>query len=417
MKVTFCAYDWPPFVGGCNTWLQRLLPELRSRHIESQVLFITLASESECTLLSDLRQKGFNCSVIPNPHYTEHRGRWILEKLAQDPPDIFVPNLMVPAFYIAGYLKQIGIPTIGVLHADEDYYWGISQEFVFGQPEYRLSCIVSVSRAMEKEIVRQNPRETLVERIPYGVPIPTQVASPPETQLKIAYLGRLVEIQKQISQVTRALCRAVREVPETKAVIYGDGEDRPAVEQILQSEGAGLPIELGGAIANEKVQSHLLNCHVLVLLSDFEGLPIAVLEAMACGVVPICLKIDSGIPELIEHEVTGLIVQDRGDDFVAAVRRLRENPELWQRLSQAARAKIEAEYSSKVCADRYVQLFHQLQPNVGVSRQINVPKQIKLPPVAPIFASQDSREPSIYQRTYQKSRMLAGRLKNHLLPI
>ncbi|MDJ0531158.1 MAG: glycosyltransferase family 4 protein [Xenococcaceae cyanobacterium MO_207.B15] len=417
MKLTFCTYDWHNFFSGPNTWLRRLLPELRKRDIECEVLFINLSPPQECTLFPFLQSLGFVCKSIPEPHYTEQRVQWILTELAKNPPDVFVPDYVIPAFYAGKWIKEAGIPTVGVLRSDDDYYRGIAAEFVLGLPDYQLSSIVCVSRMLEKSIVQYNIPKILVERIPSGVPLPASVTSYPQTKLKIAYLGRLVEVQKQISQVTHALCRAVKEIPNTEAVMYGDGADRPAVEQILQSEGAGLPIELVGAIANEQVQSHLLTCHVLVLLSDFEGLPVAVMEAMACGVVPICLQIDSGIPELIEHEVTGLIVSDRGDDFVAAVRRLREEPELWQRLSQAARAKIEAEYSFKICVDRYIKLFHKLQPNMGVARQINVPKQVKLPPVAPIFAGHDCREPSIYQKTYQKSRILAGRLKNHLLPI
>ena len=53
------------------------------------------------------------------------------------------------------------------------------------------------------------------------------------------------------------------------------------------------------------------------------GLPIALIEAMACGVVPICLQTRSGF---VEHGVTGLLVRDRGKDFIAAVQRLRQEP-------------------------------------------------------------------------------------------
>ena len=50
-------------------------------------------------------------------------------------------------------------------------------------------------------------------------------------------MGRLAEEAKRISEVTRALCRAVREVPGTEAKIYGDGPERLVVEQILREEG------------------------------------------------------------------------------------------------------------------------------------------------------------------------------------
>ena len=129
--------------------------------------------------------------------------------------------------------------------------------------------------------------------------------------------------------------------------------------RIIKEEGA-TPVRLAGIVDAKRVQDELLACHVFALLSDFEGLPISLLEAMACGVVPICLNIRSGVPELIEHDVTGLLVDDRGDHFVNAVRRLRNEPGLWARLSRGARAKIEHGYSCAAVAGDWVQLFETL---------------------------------------------------------
>ena len=96
--------------------------------------------------------------------------------------------------------------------------------------------------------------------------------------------------------------------------------------------------------------------HVLVLLSDFEGLPIALMEGMACGLVPVCFKMRSGIPELVEDGVTGLLVSDRGDEFVRAIARLHNDRNLWERLSLSARSRIAADYSLNACAEKWMDL-------------------------------------------------------------
>jgi colanic acid/amylovoran biosynthesis glycosyltransferase len=67
-----------------------------------------------------------------------------------------------------------------------------------------------------------------------------------------------------------------------------------------------------------------------VLLSDYEGLPVSVLEAMASGVVPICLDTRSGTQEAIQHGVNGLIVKDRADDFFTSVEALQGDPAWWE---------------------------------------------------------------------------------------
>jgi colanic acid/amylovoran biosynthesis glycosyltransferase len=252
----------------------------------------------------------------------------------------------------------------------------------------------------------------LLQSIPCGVPIPEKVAKKPG-RLKIAYVGRLVEEQKRISEVARGLCQAVREVPGTEALIYGDGPARGAVEQILREEGNALPVQLVGYVESNQISRLLSECHAVVLLSDHEGLGLSLLEGMACGVVPIALRGASGVSEFVEDGVTGMLVGDRGKDFVAAVGRLREDPALWQRLAGSARAKVEAEYSEKVCVDRWLELFRQLLDGRGPRQPLRTPRWLGLPPVHPALASLDRRRG---REIIQRARRFASRVKDQYLP-
>jgi colanic acid/amylovoran biosynthesis glycosyltransferase len=414
MKVTFCAYDHVKYVGGPNAWLRRLLPALCCHGVQPQVLFITQSAE-ECPTVFSLRRQGIICKEIYRPQYTEQRVHWLVDRLAEDPPDVFVPNLMVPAYYAGRWVREAGIPTVGVLHSDDPFYRGLLTEFVFGAGAYQLSALVCVSKFLEQEVLSQRPDRVLVRRIPYGAPLPQRVAREPNGNLRVAYVGRLVEQQKLISEVTRALCRAISQVVNTEAVIYGEGPDRPAIEQILREQAEGSPVHLEGRVDSDQIQAHLLECHALVLLSDYEGLPIVLMEAMACGVVPICLRMRSGVPELIEDGVTGLLVRDREGDFVAAVRRLREEPGLWERLSRAARAKIEAGYSDEACAALWESFLRELHSTTRPSLSLNIPYRMTLPPIHPSLAREDTRRPPLYRVFLQRSRRVARRIKRQFL--
>ncbi len=415
LKVTFCAYDSPGTMGGPVAWIQRLFPALRARGIESRCLFLTWGEVGSTTLA--LRAQGFDCPAVPCHDHTEKRLRWILEQLRETPPHVFVPNLVLPAFFAGRWVRSAGIPTVGVLHSDDRFYRGLQGEFVFGRREYCLSAVVCVSQELEQQVLSAHPRHTRVRRIPCGAPLPPARVERHPRNLRLAYVGRLVEEAKRISELTRAFCRVVHEVPDTEAVLYGDGEDKGTVESILATEAKGLPVKMGGRVDSDRIQDQLLQCDVIVLLSDYEGLPIALMEAMACGCVPVCLRIRSGIPELVEDGVTGLLVNDRGDSFVAAIRRLREEPGLWERLSRAARAKIEAEYSSEFCAGQWADLLRSLHANSGPRRPIKIPRRIKLPPTHPGFAHEDPRPspPPLYVRFYRRARMAAGRWRRRML--
>ncbi len=414
LKVTFCSHDSPQTVGGPFAWIQRLLPALRTQGIDGRCLFLTWGENGAC--VGALRADGFDCPAVPCHDLTESSVRWILARLQENPPDIFVPNLVVAGYFAARWLRPSGIPTVGVLHSDDELYRGLQDSFVFGREAYRLSALVCVSKALEEEVRAREPENTIVRRIPYGVPLLPTTARRNRSVLRLAYIGRLAEEQKRISELTRAFCRVAREVPGIEAVLYGDGPDRPSVERILATEGSGLPVHLAGRVDSSLIQERLVDCDVIVLLSDYEGLPIALMEGMACGCVPVCMRVRSGIPELVEDGITGLLINDRGDEFVRAIRRLRNEPGLRERLSRAARAWVENDYSIQTCAKQWAGLFAELHAGSGPKRPIEIPRRIKLPAPHPGFAGQDPRPSTpLPVRLYRRTRMAAGKWRRRML--
>lgn len=390
MRVTFCAFDAEGYVGGPNSWLQRLLPLLRDGGLDPQVLCVT-PSMGGGNMVRALRSAGIEVVTLPWPAPLRRTVRAILQQLSVTPPDVFVPNMLVAGFIAGRVVRAAGIPTVGVLHSDDRFHRAVFRSFVRGPAPYRLSALVCVSEFLASRVAGKVGPETVVRRIPCGTPLPDSTAQPPETVLRMVYVGRLVNEQKRIVETVRALCRAVESVRGTEAVIYGTGPDRDLVQAVIASEGCGLPVRLAGVVGADAVLDRLLESHVFVLLSEYEGLPIALMEAMACGVVPVCLKIDSGVHELVQHEVHGLLVGDRSDEFVAAVRRLRDDVTLWQQLSTAARAKASQEYSASGAAELWLELLKEIAAGGGPGRRIRIPLWPRLPPYEDAFAREDFR--------------------------
>ena len=414
-KVTFCVYDKPDSVGGPVTWIQRLIPALEERGIEARCLFLLHWGDTGPALRS-LTAKGIQCTSMIAPVNTVERVRWILQRLKENPPDVFVPNLVVAGFYAGRWARVAGIPTIGVLHSDDDYYRAIQDEFVFGDRSYRVSSLVCVSTELERQVNERRANNVLVKRIAYGVPIPRQSVPAPDGVMRIAYVGRLAQEQKRILDVTRALTRAVKEVPGTEAVLYGDGPQRDEVLQILSQNSETDQIRFAGVLPSDSIQTELLKCHVIVLLSDYEGLPIALLEAMACGCVPVCLQMRSGIPELVVDGVSGVIVSNRDDAFIAALKLLRERKDIWKTLSSGAKATAMA-YANETSCDRWRDLIHEVKPSGGRTK-VRVPFRIPLPARNPYLESMEQREQTsgIAIRAYRRGRILAGRLRRRVFP-
>jgi colanic acid/amylovoran biosynthesis glycosyltransferase len=357
MKVCFVTYDAPGDIGGLNSWLQKLLPQLQMAGIEIEVhvMGLGLKPADNCAFFTE---HGMTVRWMPFLRHVPYAVRSLLQFLKESEPDVYVPTVMVPAYYAAGYARRAGIPTVGTLLADNLYHRTLADEFISKDSNFRVSAFVACSAFLESQVsATAAARGVTVRRIACGVPIPPKTAEPPGSVFRLVYTGRLVEEAKRISDVTRALCAVTQNTPNLEAWITGRGDARPAVEDIIRESG-NARVRLLGRV--DEVYEVLAQCHALVLLSDYEGLPISVLEAMATGVVPICLDMRSGIREAIEHDVNGLIVKDRAADFFGAVQNLQSDPEKWRRLSAAAQETIERRFSTEICARQWIDLLEEL---------------------------------------------------------
>jgi len=381
IKVTFLAYG-PNQMNGPNIWLQRVLPELSKRGFQPQVLFL-MSSDKPCEVVNNLRKNGIRCITILRQQYTEQNILQILNALKADPPDIFIPNLSVPAYFASRWIKETGIPTVGILHSDDTFHHELIDYFVSGSPEYRISGIVCVSKFIE-ELVRRAKDDAGIEilRCSYGIDIPKRISKNPADKLNLVYTGRLIQRQKRIFDVINSLKNAVSEIPDTYATIYGEDREGGKVIETIKNLNLGERLQYGGLLKVEEIFPALLENHVFVLLSDYEGMSISLMEAMACGLVPICTKTRSGATEIIKHDENGLLVDNREDGFINAVKRLKYEKGLWARLSKAARETIEKEYTIEICADRWAEFLTKLAKQAAVKKIIHIPdiNEINLPP-------------------------------------
>lgn len=133
--------------------------------------------------------------------------------------------------------------------------------------------------------------------------------------------------------------------------LIGDGPDRRDLESRARAAGIADRVVFHGSCAREAVLAQLAQLDVVVAPSvptadgRREGIPVALMEAGACG-LPLVASRLSGIPELIVHEETGLLVEPRDSSGLArALARLAADPDLRKRLGEAVRARVAAEFS------------------------------------------------------------------------
>ena len=401
--VQFISYDSPKDVGGVSSWLRRIVPRLRDRGIDARVDLFCFGNKPGANA-AWYRAQNVPCRWSPWQHDTYQAVRQCLRWLREDLPQVYIPNCIVPAYFAAAEAKRCGARTIGVLHSDDPFYWAIVDEFVDGSEQWRLNNLVTVSRFLH-DAVRSNARSSMaVHEIPYGVTMPQKRAARPTERLRIIYTGRLAEEQKRISELARAFCRVARDHPHLEAWIVGAGRAEADVRRIIAAEAMDGRVILKGRVDPAHINEVLAECHIFVLLSDFEGLPVSLIEAMAVGLVPVCLETRSGVGEVISHMKNGIIVRDRENFFSDAVTYLVRNPEAASKMSAAARQTILDRYSEERCLAHWTELLLSNHSMISSDRQLKL--RLKLPPRNPKFGYFDQRQNRV-ERVWNRFRRAA----------
>jgi glycosyltransferase involved in cell wall biosynthesis len=132
--------------------------------------------------------------------------------------------------------------------------------------------------------------------------------------------------------------------------IIGEGPERGLLENLIEETGLSETVQLVGSLPNDEVlrlvgraDAFALACRP-GLRGDKDGIPVALMEAMAIGVVCVSTRI-SGIPELVKHRETGLLSEPADVPGIAeALREALQNDALRASLSRAARHHVELHF-------------------------------------------------------------------------
>ena len=194
-----------------------------------------------------------------------------------------------------------------------------------------------------------------VERFQVGSPR----SRPANEPLRLLTVGRLVG-KKGIGDAVEAVALLTKAGLPVRYRVAGEGPLRSEIERQVADLGVGDEVELVGKCEPAEVIAMLeesdifLAPSVTALNGDQDGPPNTIKEAMACG-VPVVATRHGGIPELIENERTGLLVDERDPEALAeAVRRLDGSPRLASDFTAAARRLVETEYDIAHLNDQLV---------------------------------------------------------------
>jgi len=336
-------------LGGSTTFLVNFAGELQRRRIPVEVH----SFEQENPMASDFQKLGVPV-LISDQHRMifEDRLKRILERLAGFEPTTVISTLGAISFEALRYLPE-GVFRIGMGQSDDPIVYDMMRHYTPW-----MDCCAMVSQIMkQKAEAMPEFARTRVTYLPYGVPMCADTDLPVRnfnSPLRILYLGRLDQEQKRV----RLFPEFFRMLQESGIpfhwTIAGSGGERDFLELNLCSTSPQQTISFTGAVKYADVPA-LLSAHdVFLLASDYEGLPLSLLEAMGAGLVPVVSDLASGIREVVDDS-NGLRVpvQDTAG-YARAIIRLHEHRTEMAAKSAAARERVKKHFSISAMTDRWL---------------------------------------------------------------
>lgn len=309
-----------------------------------------------------LRGEGLDVRVVPG--WSHAATIWTLRNLAREwKPDILVAHGFSEHLWgrYAGLLA--GVPQlVHVEHNSRERYtrWRLAQALWLAR---RSAATVGVSLGVRDHLLDLGfPAERCIA-IPNGVDLArfhAVPARPWQTREAAIVMASRFGRQKDHATLLRALALLQSKGLTPRLSLAGGGKprQRKAMEALVRELGLGAQVNFLGQVAD--MPALLASQRIFVLSTHYEGMPLALVEAMAAGCA--CIGSDVvGVREVISHGRTGLLVPEGDAQALAdALSILLTRPEQAEALGRAARAQAEQAFDVSLMHDRYETLLRDV---------------------------------------------------------
>ena len=162
------------------------------------------------------------------------------------------------------------------------------------------------------------------------------------------FVGYL-RVLKRLDRLVQIVFELKKTRPNVSCVIVGDGPEKEKIQKMV------IELNLTGNViifpSSTNIPNFLAKSKIFILTSDSEGLPMAIIEAMSCG-LPVISSNVNDIPDIIQHGVNGFLIDPNNtQDFIKACNKLLDNKTLCMEMGTNARLSIEQMFKTDFSED------------------------------------------------------------------
>jgi len=258
--------------------------------------------------------------------------------------------------------RLLEIPSMMTLHGSTYYTERWHRRSLLGWAARMSDGVVAVSEAVGERLTRElSLGQEAVEVIPNGTSMARgdrergrRALGVAEGELAILSVGRVIPI-KGFDILTRAAPLVDPSGQSVRFLVAGEGRERAALERMNRAMAGGPRVEFLGM--RNDIPDLLAGADLFVMPSLAEGLPMALIEAMAAGLAVVATRV-GGIPEVVDDGTSGHLVAPEDPGALArGISLLLGDSGLRDRLAQAGRRRVEEHFSSERMTADYERLF------------------------------------------------------------
>jgi len=287
------------------------------------------------------------------------------------PASCYAILYLLEAFLLGDWLRRRGhthlhihfggpVATVGMLtsmawrlsysmtiHGPEEFY--DVEKFYLRRKVERAQFVICISDYCRSQVMKVSDPVHWAKLHVVRLGVDHQVFAPVPSidrsgAMEIICVGRMVPAKGHLV-LLRAFAKLLRFGYNLRLRLIGDGIERSGLESFVRSEEIESAVIFEGSLSHEATRQKLARADIFVLASFAEGLPVALMEAMAME-IPCVSTFVAGIPELIRDGVEGLLVPPSSEEALfAALERLTCEPDLRRNLAAAGRRRVLQHYS------------------------------------------------------------------------
>lgn len=169
---------------------------------------------------------------------------------------------------------------------------------------------------------------------------------------RILHIGRFSEQKNHVGLLT-AFQKVLEAYPDAILELVGDGELRPEMEQLVVRLGIENNVHFLGL--QSVVSQFLHDADIFILPSNYEGVPMTLIEAMGTG-LPIIATCVGGVPDMLADGVSALLIRNDTDEIAESMKTLIGNEKMRRQLGYEARNRSVV-FSSEIMAQKYIEIY------------------------------------------------------------